>query len=168
MVAPDPTRMGWPGWLVGVLVGATERGPPPWLARYAASPAGVPARSPGAASGAPTRSGWAGRLRAGLDWSGGGAGRAGGDVGGLPVRGDRDRAGAAGCSGEVDWLAGRIGGGADREDRGYAPLEANDVSGLPVRGDRDSNWFHADADRLAGRIGGRIDGGDRARAPGGG
>src|SRR5262245_62579997 len=54
---------------------------------------------------------------------------------------------------ERDWLAGRVGGGADRDDL----VAGGGVERLPVRGDRDGGTG-SDADGLAGRVGGRMDG----------
>jgi len=54
------------------------------------------------------------------------------DVGGLPVRRDRD---AGGDLPDLDRLAGLVGGGIDRGHR--ARVEADDVGGLTVRRDRD-------------------------------
>jgi len=60
---------------------------------------------------------------------------------------------------ERDWLAGRVGGGADRDDL----VAGGGIERLPVRGHRDGGTG-SDADRLAGGVGGGVDRDDRVRA----
>lgn len=57
---------------------------------------------------------------------------------------------------DVDWLAGRVGGRADRDD--LAGEESDDVDGFPVRVDRNAKGPVAvDVDWPAGRVGGGAD-----------
>src|SRR5262249_59905147 len=90
-----------------------------------------------------------------------------GDVGGLPVRGDRDFIWGGIWKGDADWLAGRVGGRIDWSDL-VPGRSAGDVGGLPVRGDRDragAASCSGEVDWLAGRIGGGADREDRGYAP---
>src|SRR5204862_298412 len=112
-----------------------------------------------------------------------------GDVGGLPVRRDRDRgrlgvvaaeldrlAGRAGGgrrAGDLDWPARRVGGGGGRYDcLGETRIRVVDsgdiVGGLPVRRDRDHGRpvTAAERDRLARRVGGGRDRYDRCSPTG--
>src|SRR5215813_585466 len=59
--------------------------------------------------------------------------------------------------GEPDWLAGPVGGGADR----HHLVLRRGVEGLPVRGDRD-HGANSDEDRLTECVGGRADRDDGA------
>src|SRR6185437_12455205 len=81
-----------------------------------------------------------------------------GHVGGLPVRGDRE---FLRDDTDVDRLASRVGGRADRYDR--VASAAADLGGLPIRGEGENNRA-ADVDRLASRVGGGVDRGDVVRA----
>jgi hypothetical protein len=81
------------------------------------------------------------------------------DIGGLPIRGERDYGGKD-ADADMDRPTGCVGGGADRDDR--VREESDGIDGLPGRVDRNAKGRVAgDVDRLTGCVGGGADRDDR-------